>query len=66
MSKKSAVDDPTRPNVYRLVYLAVNEILADDRTDPDEVAHRKWLNRRLDEECSFVAWIPVKLNTRRR
>jgi hypothetical protein len=61
MSTKPAADDPSRPNVHRLVYLAVKEILADDSTDPDEVAHREWLKRRLYKECAFVASIPTKL-----
>jgi hypothetical protein len=56
----------SRPNVYRLEVLALREILADDSTDPDGVAHRDWLKRRLDEETRFVASIPVKLNTRRQ
>ena len=34
----------------RLVYLAVGEILADDSTDPEEVARREWLKQRLDEQ----------------
>ncbi len=56
----------SRPNVYRLEVLALREILADDSTDPVEVAHRDWLKRRLDEESRFVASIPAKLDTRRR
>jgi hypothetical protein len=66
MTKKSAADDPSRPNVHRLVYLAVKEILADDNSDPVEVAHREWLKRRLDDQSRFVASIPAKLDTRPR
>ena len=53
--------DPARPNVYRLTYLALQEILADGSTDPVEVAHREWLKRRLDEKSRFAASIPTKL-----
>jgi hypothetical protein len=58
---RRAADDPTRANVFRLVYLAVQEILADDSAKPEEVAHREWLQRRLDEKCRFVASVPRKL-----
>jgi hypothetical protein len=43
MSRKPAVTDPSRPNVYRVEALAVREILADDSADPEEVARREWL-----------------------
>jgi hypothetical protein len=56
----------TRPNVYRLEALAVREILADDNTNPAEVAHREWLHRRLAEETQRIAMMPTKLDTRRR
>jgi hypothetical protein len=64
MPKKSPADDPTRPNVYRSTYLALKEILADANPDPEEVAHREWLRRRLDEAGRFVASIPAKLKSR--
>ena len=63
MSQKPAADQP-RPNVYRLEALALREILADDSTDPEEVAHREWLKRRLAQEVRKVASIPTKLDTR--
>jgi hypothetical protein len=65
MSKKPAVTDPSRPNVYRLEALAVREILADKSTDPEEVAHRAWLKRRMEAEVRKVASIPTKLDTLR-
>ena len=61
MPKPPAPDDPTRPNVYRSTYLVLKEILADDNPDPEEVAHREWLKRRLDEVGRFVASIPARL-----
>jgi hypothetical protein len=67
MPKKIApADDPSRPNVYRSTYLALKEILADTNPDPQEVAHREWLKRRLDEAGRFVASIPTKLDNRQR
>ena len=41
--------------------MALKEILADDNTDPQEIAHREWLKRRLDEAGRFIASIPTKL-----
>jgi hypothetical protein len=61
MSRKPAVDDPSRPNVYRVEALAVREILADKSTDPEEVTHREWLKRRMEAEVRKVASIPTKL-----
>jgi len=55
---------PSRPGVHRLVYLAVQEILADP--DPAEAAHREWLRRRLDAECAVAASAPRQSATRRR
>jgi hypothetical protein len=52
--------DP-RPNVFRLTHLAINEILGDKNPDPQEVAHREWLRRRLAEKTHKVAMIPRKL-----
>jgi hypothetical protein len=66
MSTKPAADDPSRPNVYRLEALALREILADGSTDPDEVAHREWLKRRLEAETKKIASIPTKLDTTAR
>jgi hypothetical protein len=66
MRKKSAADDPSRPNVYRLEALALREILADRSTDPDEVTHREWLKRRMEEKTRFIASIPTKLDTTAR
>jgi hypothetical protein len=57
-NRRAAADDPTRPNVYRLEALAVREILADDSTDPEEVAHREWLKRQMAEKTRFIASIP--------
>jgi hypothetical protein len=56
----------TRPNVYLLEALAIREILADDNTDPAEIAHRQWLHHRLAEETQKIAMMPTKLDTRRR
>jgi hypothetical protein len=41
--------------------LALREILADRNTDPEEVAHREWLKRRLESEVRKIASIPTKL-----
>jgi hypothetical protein len=49
-----------RPNVHRLVYLAVKEILADK--NPADAAHREWLTQRLDAETRKVSSIPVRLH----
>ena len=46
--------------------MALKEILADDNTDPQEIAHREWLKRRLDEAGRFIASIPTKLDSRRK
>jgi len=64
MSKKPAAADPQRPNVYRLEALALREILADGRTDPEEVAHREWLKRRMEAEVRKVASIPTKFENK--
>lgn len=63
MGRKSPTTDDTKPNVYRSTYLALKEILADTNPDPEEVAHREWLKRRLDEEGRFIASIPTKLKS---
>ena len=61
MPKKPAADDPSRPIVCRVEALALREILADDSTDSDEVAHREWLKRRIEAEIKKIASIPTKL-----
>jgi hypothetical protein len=45
----------------RVVRFPGLEILADDSTDPVEVAHREWLKRRMEAEIRKVASIPTKL-----
>jgi hypothetical protein len=39
----------------------LKEILADTNPDPEELAHREWLKRRLEEAGRFAASIPIKL-----
>jgi hypothetical protein len=39
----------------------LKEILADTNPDPEELAHREWLKRRLEEAGRFAASIPTKL-----
>lgn len=60
-TKKRIAGSDDRPNVFRLNYLAIREILGDRNPAPEEVAHREWLKRRLDEETRKVASIPTKL-----
>jgi hypothetical protein len=65
MTKKPATADQSQiPNVYRLEALALREILADDSTDPEEVAGREWLKRRMEAEVRKVASIPTKLRNK--
>jgi hypothetical protein len=51
--------DWSRPNVHRLNYLAVQEILGSK--DRAEAPMRDWLRRRLGEEARRVSAIPRKL-----
>ena len=60
-NEKHSVGSDDHPNVFRLMDLAVHEIMADTNPDPDEVAHMEWLNRHLDEETTTVASIPRKI-----
>ena len=57
--RRTTAIDPTILNVYQLQGLALREILADDSTAPEEVAHREWLKRRLAQ--TGVGSIKTKL-----
>jgi hypothetical protein len=58
---KRAVGPEYRPNVFRLTHLAIREILGDANPDPEEVAHREWLKRRLSEETQQITAITQRL-----
>jgi hypothetical protein len=56
-ARRQLLDEQTeRRNLFRL--LAVREVLDDDSTDPDEIAHRKWFNRQLAEAQKLVGIDP--------
>jgi hypothetical protein len=58
---KRAVGSHDRPNVFRLTHLAIREILGDANPDPEEVAHREWLRRRLSEETQQISAITQRI-----
>jgi hypothetical protein len=51
--KPAPAEDPAQPNVYRLNYLAIKEIL--DATNPEDAHHRQWLAERLAVETHQIA-----------
>jgi hypothetical protein len=59
MPRPHSVDDINRPNVYRVTYKAIAQILADK--NPAEAQHRQWLQQRLAEVTRQISAIEAAI-----